>query len=331
MKDFNEVDPYIRWNPKTTGYDPVMWQHEIVPYALAHDGTTEYFTIAAAGSNPINILYRLQHTSLAGLDRGLGNPLLIDKIVFEDDTDGSTSANWTVMVKDMGDKTQFMNQPIHVRAFAGTAQLAGKTFEPLLLPSRHALLVTPTKISGAAVQARLAFWGGLHLAWSQTLLQFPTDRQILHTLIQKYLERRKQVFPFWLTTETVPSLAVNQSAEYEMLIGEDGHFEASHIMYISGGDFEFEIFNPLTKQTMMNGKVQCSGHIGPNALNPQRLPVPWLIPSGQRLRLKVTCLSGDATNRLDLVLRGRKIRAPLKNMKEAVRDLKVPQLASKGA
>jgi hypothetical protein len=323
MKDVNEIDPYVRWNQKAAGYDPVMWQHEIIPYSLSHDGDNDYFTVPASTAQPANIPFTLQHTSLGGLDRGLGNPLLIDRATFADATDLAAAANWTVFLKDMGDQTQFMNKPIHVRAFAGTAQLPGKFFEPLFLPSRHVLLLTPQKISGGARVCKLTFWGALHLCWSQTLAQYPVDREILHTLVRKYLERRKTVFPFWLTTETVPECAVNQSTEAEMLIGDDGHFEASHIIYIADGDWEFEIFNPITKQTMMNGKVQCSGAIGTSAQYPQKLPVPWLIPAGQRLRIKATCLSGGATDKLYLVFRGRKIRAPLKNAKEAVKDTAV--------
>ncbi len=328
MNEPNPADPYTRFNPQTGLFEPVWWWREIMPFALYADAqfTSGAQRINAAGSTTPPFHYKLQHSSI-GLDQSqgnsVGNPLLINEIVFEDSTDTTALANFTVMLKDLGDKTQFMNQPIHIRNFAGIATLAAGLSEPLFLPTRHDLLATFDKISGGAVDVRMFFWGQMHYTWGTSLLTHPLDRAIMFARVNKFLERRKYIYPFYLTTETpIITLAANQTREFDCLIGDDGHFEASHILKVATSDkFAFEMFNPLTKQTYMNGPIQASGAIG-DAKNPQEFPVPIIVPAGQRIRMRFTDLSGSE-NVLQVVLRGRKFRAPLKEWSQVNNDLAI--------
>lgn len=326
MKDVNEVDDYVRLNPKTGMLEPVIWKREILPFALTVD--------EARNSNPIRVngvgstppfIFKLPHASNNNMDQGRGNPLKIDRIVFVDRTTGNTNSVVTIMLKDMGDGAQFMNQPIPLKAFAALANLSAECFESLFLPSRHALMAefAAVTLGGTPVDIYLYFWGGLHLCWSQTLAQYPLDRDIMFQRVDKLLNRRKQVYPFWLTTETVPTLGVNETGEYDMLIGNDGHFEASHWMAVmpDGADFEVKVYNPLTKQTLMNGTIQVTGSVGPSAEHPQPLAVPWFVEAGQRLRVQIKCLAGAASNTCKIVFRGRRIRAPLMELGKAVKQL----------
>lgn len=330
MYEPNPVDPYIRFNKQTGLFEPVQWLAQVMPFWLYADAqfTSGAQVVNAAGTVTPPFIYKLPHASIS-LDQSqgnsLGNPLLINQIVFEDSTDTTALANFTVMLKDMGDQTQFMNQPIHIRNFAGTGQLAAGLSEPLFMPTRHNMVATFDKISGGAVNMRMFFLGQIHYTWATALMHYPLDKAIMMARVNKYLERRKYIYPFWLTSETPVVCAANQTVEVDALIGDDGHFEATDILKVATSDqFEVEMFNPLTKQTYMNGPIQGSGAIG-NAQNPQPLPVPIIIPAGQRLRFKFKDLSGSQ-NRIAICLRGRKLRSKLvewNDVKAALADLAI--------
>ncbi len=219
-----------------------------------------------------------------------------------------------------------MNQPIHIRCFAGTAQLSAGLSEPLFLPTRHTLQATFNKLTGGAVDMRMFFLGQIHYTWATALMHYPLDKAIMMARVNKFLERRKYVYPFWLTSETPVVCAANQTVEVDALIGDDGHFEATHIVKVATSEqFEFEMFNPLTKQTYMNGSIEANGAIG-DAKNPQELPAPILVPAGQRLRFRFKDLSGSQ-NTIALVLRGRKLRSKMTEWDQIKNDLEIkPQM-----
>jgi hypothetical protein len=120
------------------------------------------------------------------------------------------------------------------------------------------------------------------------------------------------------------SVPANQTVEIEALVGDEGHFECTHILRYFGADhdqstspFELELVNPQTRQSIMNGRIH-SMFIG-DAQNPQPFPAPFIIPAGQLLRFKLTDLSGS-TNTVYLTLRGMKIRAPFKSRDDVDRE-----------
>ena len=144
-------------------------------------------------------------------------------------------------------------------------------------------------------------------------------------LINKYLERRKYVFPYWMTTEggavTVPA---NQTVSVDSIVGDEGHFEATHLLraFYQGSStakpFEISITNPQTRQAYMNGTIH-SYMIG-DAFNPQPLPAKMMLPAGQIVRFTIKDLSGSE-NKVYLTLRGLKIRAEFKSIDEVNQEL----------
>jgi hypothetical protein len=326
MNEPNAVDRYIRWNPKTNLFEPVWWRRDVLPFWLFPDEQyypNGFFTINAVPTATPPIVYRLPHASL-DMDNGVGNPLRITDFVFEDSTDTTALASWTITMKDMGEQMQFMNAPIHIRTFAGTSQLPAKCFEPLFLPSRHALMMTVDKISFGAVTARLYGVGELYCTWSPNMERYPADARVMNALVQKYLERRKYIQPYWCTTDggclQVPA---GMTIETDMTIGDDAHFEASHILAVAVDPrYQITLFNPLTRQTIVNGTID--GSMLGDAFNPQPFPATFVIPAGETIRVRITDLS-NSDNIVWLTLRGRKIKAPLKNIADVKAQLEVNQ------
>jgi hypothetical protein len=320
--DPHAISTFIRRNAQTRLYEPNMNHAETMPYGLQVDqayGNSGIVTVNAAGSATPPVFFKLPHASVGGADRGLGNPLKIEKIVFTDNTDGTDASAVTVMIRDMGDGRQFMNRPVHIRTLMGTAKLSARTWEPLFLPMMHGLQMQFDKITGASVELRPVLHGPIYYCWSQELARNPQARDQMHALVQKWLRRRKGAYPFWLTTETAIVMGANKTVEADMLIGDDGSFEGSHFCYVSTGDFQMSVFNPLTKQTIMNGTIRASGALG-DARYPQELPAPWLVPQGERLRARFTDLSGSS-NTVYYTVRGRKVLGPLTEIEKVAKQL----------
>lgn len=321
----NLVDKYVRFNPQTGLYEPVWMWRDTTPYWLYPETNIANgaFTInAAAGAVTPPLVYKLRHASL-GMDHGLGNPMLINRILFCDVGETTAAADWTVQLMDMGDNVQYMNRPIHVRTFAWTANEAGELSEPLFLPSHHNLILTPDKISGAATTAWLKFGGALFYTWSPALAQRPQDKAAMDMVVNRFLERRKYVRPFWLTTNQAVAVPAEKYLEVDADVGGEGHFEATHIMAVcDAAVFDVEFFNPQTRQTLMNGRLY-SQMLG-NAQYPQPLPSPLIVPEGQKVRMRFYNYDTADTANIYLTLRGRKIRAPLKDIAAVKRDLAVP-------
>lgn len=331
MQEPNAVDKYIQWNAQTQLFEPVWWRRDILPFWLFPDEqfVNGSFTINAAGAPTPPVVYKLPHASL-DMDAVVGNPLRITRLVFEDSTDTTALANFTVLMKDMGDQLQYMNAPIHIQTFAGTAQLPALLSEPLFLPTRHALMFTFNKIAGGAVTARLYPVGELYCTWSPNLQQHKLDHDIMLAWVNKLLERRNYVQPFWLTTDigVVCIPAGNQLVEQDATIGDDAHFEGKDIMAVSDGAFEVEIINPITRQTLSNGYIH-SEMLG-TAQNPQPLPAGWIVPAGEVVRFRIRDLSG-LPNNVYITIRGRKIKAQFKQIAEITKELGLPEPAKKVA
>ncbi len=332
MFEPNAVDPYLFINPASRHIEPNWMWRDVLPFWLGPNPAL-YPTakITLTTGIPVAVPYKLPHSSI-GLDQSVGTPLQINQIIQLPPPPG-TFGNFTVMVADMGDQRQYMNYPIHVDTFAGSGQLSARLTEDLFLPTRHQLLVTFNQISGEASDNQLFFAGKYFDPWSTNLQNKPHARKDMHDLINRLLERRKYVTPYWLTTENgVVAVPANQTVEVDTLIGDEGHLECSHIMRnlidggITGGAFELELINPQTRQSLMNGKIH-SQFIG-DAHNPQPFPAPFLVPAGQILRFRITDLSGS-TNNVYLTLRGERIRAPFKSRAEVEREFGMADKAVK--
>ncbi len=327
MFEPNSVDKYLRINPQTRMFVPAWMYRDILPFSLGPDPSVipQNSAISLTTADPRTIPYKLPHTSL-DMDHGVGNPLNIDQISYSEFLTGVPNAAFTIMINDMGDQRQFMNAPVHIRSLAGTGRLAARLSEDLFLPTRHQLNITLRKTPGAFDQsARVYFHGSQYYTWSSNLQSHKEDHTEMLRIINKHLERRKYVFPYWMTTEGgVVNVPANQTVENDALVGSEGHLECTHITraYPSSGDqttapFELELVNPQTRQSLMNGKIH-SYMIG-DASNPQPLPVPFRIPAGQLLRFIIKDLSGS-TNPVYITLRARKIRAEFKDIDQVKRE-----------
>ncbi len=325
MREVNAVDKYMRINPESGMIEPNWMYRDILPYSLGPDPSRYSSGIIRVTTDPVTIPYKLPHSSL-GFDDAVGNPLEINQIVQTDNANAQSNTPATVFVADMGDQRQYMNYPIHIRTFAGSGQLSARLTEPLFLPTRHQLLTTfaYTGEAGDFTDVQLYYLGKLYDTWSSNMQTYPQDRANMIAMVNRMLERRKYVTPYWLTTNggvvTVPS---GQTVEIDTPVGDEGHFECTHILRrFGGGDataqpFELELINPQNKQSLMNGRIH-SYMIG-DAFNPQPFPCPFIIPAGQLLRFRITDLSGG-TNNVYLTLRGMKIRAPFKSRAEVERE-----------
>ncbi len=323
MREPNAVDKFIRINTNTKLIEPNWMWRDVLPFSMGPDAAYNATGVVVMNSaSPVVVPYKLPHSSL-GFDDAVGSPLQINQIV--QTGSGQTNPQYTVFVTDMGEQRQYMNFPIHVETFAGSGQLSSRLTEELFLPTRHQLMVTFQKIAGESVTTQLYFMGKYFDTWSSNLQKYDLDHKAMVDMINKALERRKYVTPYWLTTENgVVVVPANQTVEVDTLIGDEGHFECTHILRkFTGGSatnspFELELINPQTRQSIMNGRIH-SYMIG-NAYNPQPFPAPFILPAGQILRFRITDLSGS-TNNVYLTLRGMRIRAVFKSRMEVEKEL----------
>ncbi len=323
MREQNAVDKYIRINPKSHMLEPNWMWRDVLPFALGPDAALySSGIIALPTASPVTVPYKLPHSSL-GYDDAVGSPLQINQIVYT--ANPTTTPDFTVFIADMGDQRQYMNFPVHVDTIAGTGQLSARLTEDLFLPTRHQLMVTFQRIADNDNNRQLYFIGKYFDTWSSNLQGHPKDHTDMIAMVNRALERRKYVTPYWLTTENgVVNVPANQTVEIDTLVGDEGHLEVTHILraFSDYSDttlhpFEVELINPQTRQTLMNGKIH-SQFIG-NAQNPQPFPCPFIIPAGQILRFRITDLSGSA-NAVYLTLRGMRIRAPFKSRAEVEKE-----------
>ena len=335
MRDVNAVDAYIRWNPQSALFEPNWAKRDILPFWLYPQTDVVNGDIAVTPTSSPTLLYKLPHSS-PGQNESIGNPLQVNELVFLEKTVGANLAAYTVMVKDMGDRTQFMNAPVHVQTFAGTGQLAARLSEDLFLPTRHDLMVTfgyLPQLSGSTPNyaTRLFFCGKQYYPWSTNLQNKPADLEEMKQLINQKLERRKYLYPFWLTTDGgVVNVPANGTVEADMSIGDDGAFEATHILTAwpsnSSANFQgftLQIYDPQNRQLFSNGPI--SSQMLGNAQNPQPLPAPLLVPAGQVLRCSITDTSGTSGgNNVYITLRGYKCRAKIQSYADSMREFGIP-------
>ncbi len=325
----NAVDNYIRINPDTKLFEPVWEKRDILSYWLGPDPSHNSGPTTIAAGNSATVPFKLPHSSLDMDNGGVGNALEIDQIVASAPNFTNSALPFTIFLTDMGDQRQYMNFPVHICTFVGSGQLSARLAENLLLPTRHQLMAALTSIdTDGSADLSLFFIGKLYDIWSSNLQKYPVDHAEMLKKINKLLERRKYVTPYWMTTDQgVVIVPANQTVDIDTPVGSEGHFECTHILrsFNSGNQttspFELEIINPQTRQSLMNGKIH-SYMIG-DALNPQPFPAPFIVPAGQTIRFRIKDLSG-AKNTIYLTLRGMKIRAPFKSRAEVEKEFGMP-------
>lgn len=323
-----DIEKYIYWSEKDQQYFPHYWRKEILPKWLGFDAANTQQTdgvtpVAAVGGVTPPVGYKQPYYSL-GLDSGFGTPFEIRSIVFSDGVDLTPTSQVTVLMQDTGEKRQFMNQPVHIRAIAGVAQTPALLREPYMFKSQHTINVQFAKIVGGATTIRMLLCGAEYFPWSPEFLRRQQAHEKMLRLLAYWDERRKWVNPYWLTTDQPIELLGGAAGEFFLKIGDDGHFEGFTITAISvqDGDFSWELSEPKTQQTIMNGFATLTNSIG-DANFPTMLPAAYLIPAGYRLRLRIQDLSG-APNTIFFTIQGRKIYAPFRQVKEVLADTQPP-------
>lgn len=332
------IDDFVRWDPRTQRYITFNWRRQILPSWLTFSptDTTLPLTVAAAPALTKLVSMVQPYTSVEGMDMNCGTPFEVRSLLFEDDTDGTANANFTVMMREMGEVRNFMNAPIHVRCMFGTGQFPAVLREPYMFLSQHNIQFQFQKISGGAINMRAYLAGAQYFTWASDLIKYPQAKQEIVTLIRKWQKRRQYITPFWLTPDTPGnvfnlvngvqagiSVPAGSTVDCFTKIGDDGHFEAFGFTQVSTGNFNIEIMEVKTRQTLMNGSVTAT-NAGGDARLPMIFPSAYLFPAGMQLRFRITDQSG-ATNIVFPTLFGRKIYAPFVDVSKLQRFMnKIP-------
>jgi len=326
MSLLRNIDDFLHWDERKQQYVPNYWRRDVLPSWLGFDpadlqAPNGVATVAAAGAPTTPVGFAQPYWSVEGLDQNLGTPFEVRSLVFEDSTDTTAAANFTVRLKENGETREFMNEPVHIRCIAGTAQLPALMREPYFLRSSHKISAQFNKVAGGAVAIRMFLVGAEYYPWDPGFLQYPNNKTVLVDLIKRWMERSKYVMPYWLVPTADVNVLANATNTFFLKVGDDGHFEAFTLTSISTGNYEWELSDPKTQQTIMNGLVTATNGLG-DALFPTLLPTPYLVASGHRLRLTITDLSG-APNRIFFTMCGRKIFAPMKDIGDVMMDTSV--------
>lgn len=308
-----DIDKIFKWNASRRHFD-VQWYNRAITSAWLYpfEAANPLVIPAAAANRALTVLWKQPYNSNQGLDEGLGTPIALQYLVFEDSTDTTALANFTIFIAEQGESRRtFMNFPCHIRTVAGTAQLPSKLRESYQMLSTNFLSAQLQKIAGGETTARVYFTGKQFFPWSTELLAWPEARARLMEIVRARATRMRQVIPYYLTTPTPVTLLANGFAEVTVPIGDDSHFEVDAWAAVSTGNFSLTVVEAKTKQTLMGGPITANNGIG-NATLPTLLPTSYLLTAGMRLVMRFTDLSGDA-NTIFMTFQGRRIYAPVAN------------------
>ena len=295
----------------------------IHPYRMGFDQfQSPYpYAVAASGSNTKPAAFTSPNNAATGITNLYGTPLEIKQIIFADSTDLTASADFTAYLANFADRN-FMNNPVHIRALAGTAKNPAWLYEPIYMMSNESLSCQLNKLSGGASTMRMYL----------DAIQYHPDsapagsmeRDFLNRRMMQWSERRKYVYPFWMTTDQSVSLAGNATTNFVNKNAEC-HLELFNLMAVSTGNFAFELVEVVSGQSIMNGQVTRTNSIG-DAQFPAIFPVSYTVKEGARMRFTFTDLSGS-TNNIFIALQGRKIvNVPWKNVPDVLRDTHVDEI-----
>jgi hypothetical protein len=334
MSLLRNIDKFLRWDAEKKQFVPYYWRRNVLPSWLGYDPAdlnqvNGLVTVNAAGVMTPPVSFQQPYWSVNGADEGVGTPFEVRSLVYASHSTGAppfaentATANYTVVMQEVGQARQFMNNPVHIRCLAGTAQLPALLREPYYMQSKHSLSVQFAKVAGAAVGVRFYLVGAQFYPWDPEFRQYPNNKKALLTLLRRWEKRKQYVSPYWLVPEQNVNLLANATGNFFLKVGDDGHFEGFTITAVSTGNFGWELSEPKTQQTIMNGQVTQTNGVG-TALFPTLLPTPYLVPAGYRLRLTITDLSG-APNQVFFTIAGRKIYAPLKDVGDVMQSTVVP-------
>lgn len=327
-----QIDKFVKWNEQAQQYLPVLWRREVLPSWLTFTQDSPLPITVPAFPAPTPLLtFKQPYSSVNGNDQNLGTPFEVRSLVFQDSTAGTLNSNFTVLLKEVGEARNFMNAPVHVRTMFGTGQLPGLLREPYMFMSQHNISLQAQNIAGLApTSMRMYLCGAQYYPWSPELLRYRKDKQDMTALLQKWLNRRRYVMPYWQTTDTPVVLPDATPTDFFAKISDDGHFEAfGHSVVTSAAavvppvnPFIMTISEVKTKQTLMNGQISQFNGIG-DARFPTMYPTPYLIPAGYRLRITITNTSGAPLS-VWLTFFGRKIYSPFTKVAETLVKTAVP-------
>jgi hypothetical protein len=322
---FRNIDKFFPYDPVSKRFKMAYWRRECLPYWLCFERSDRVapLAISAAGVVTPRVGYRPSYSSCEGLDQNLGNPLEVQSLVFADSTDGTAAANFTVRMTELGNSRQFMNQPIHIRCLAGTAQRPFILRQPFFFPSLHTVSVEFQKVAGGATTCRLYMVGTRYYPFSPEFLRFPEEKQKMVEYIRRWMRLREYVTPYWMTTDISPVViaAPGGVAQATLKNGDDGWMEVFGFTAVSTGNFSMSLLEVKTSQTIMNGVISRTNGIG-TAEFPTCFPTPYLLPPGMRFRVVLTDLSA-APNNIYLTLFGRRIYAKGVKVRDVIKDLSV--------
>lgn len=312
------IDKFVFYNKTARRFDPVYWRREVLPSWMTFSDTDVVlpYVVPAAGTPGQLATFKQPYASVEGLDRGLGTPFEVRSLVYQDSTDGTLNANFTIFLREVGEARNFMNNPVHIKTIAGTGQLPAILREPYMFLSQHNVSVQLNKISGLATTARVYLCGAQYYPWSPEFLRFRAEKASLVQTLHKWMERRKYVTPFWATTDITPVvLGAGGTVDAFIKIGDDSHLEVFGHSAVSTGNFSVNISETKTKQTLMNGNITQINGVAPSVRFPTMYPVPYLIPAGYRMKLSFTDLSA-APNTIFFTFFCRRIYAPFSQVKQ---------------
>lgn len=274
-------------------YVPNVALKAMLPYIVGLDVPSLPFSIPASPTLSKVVGFQSPRTAYQGGFEG-------NYLMFEDSTDGTAAANWTVNFVDYAGR-YLMNFPCHVRTVFGTAQNPAYIREPLLLFSREKLGIQMFKISGGAVSVRL---NGGGVQYNPTIIK---QQKFVDDRIRKWQNRRQSIFPYWLTPLNPVVMGASGTTIIDVKIGQTIQFFT--MANVSTGDYALSITEVRSGQTLCNGQWSSTNGIG-DAAFPWIFDRPYLVKEGGRLRFTFTDLSG-APNNAFLTIAGRKIMVPV--------------------
>ena len=292
------------------GFAPNMAFATVTPYTIGFDPQmvpNPPFALPAASAASKAIGFQAPRASQFGMFEAY-------YAMYADSTDTTAAAAWTVDFPNFQARP-LNNSPLHIRTFAGTAQLPALIREPLVMFSREKLIMQPQKISGAGANIWTNFAGVQWNPYSGPLQDFIAKR------MAKWQTRRQYVWPFWLTTLPVSISANSVNQNYDVQLSE--HFEAFSISAVATGAFSMELTEIRSGKTISNGVFTMANALG-DATLPTIFDTPYLVPAGSRLRFTFNDLS-SGTNVIYVTMAGRKIlpTVPIQEVRDVLADTDV--------
>jgi hypothetical protein len=296
-------------------YMPMPGVRNIMPFNLAPDQLTGPmpFTVPAAGAGTLYVKY----TGINNFQTIYGTPFELLRLVFGGGTPIAPAGTQDISVRfKMFNGRDYMNAPVHIRTLYGwtsaTGYLPAAIREPFFLFTSEYIMAEFTKLSGGALTNFYPYLRGVQYYPITGPNAGPGDAKIVEK-IKKWRDRSRNCYPFWLTTNNpiVHPAVLNNVQQSEVKIA-DCPYEAFTLTCVAANpNFEMEIKEVVTGQTLMNGRITQTNGIG-DATLPTVLPFSYILPRGAILRITTQQLNA-AGNTIYLTFQGRKANAPMQS------------------